>query len=56
MNKKISIIGLPLDMGASIRGARLGPSTLRLNGLIRELKSLDLEIKDLGDIEVSNSY
>ena len=56
MNKKISIIGLPLDMGASIRGARLGPSALRLNGLIRELKSLDLEIKDLGDIEVSNSY
>lgn len=56
MNKKISIIGLPLDMGASIRGARLGPSALRLNGLIGELKSLDLEIKDLGDIEVSNSY
>ncbi len=55
-NKNISIIGVPLDMGASIRGARLGPDAIRLSGLVDELKDLDLNIKDLGNISVNPSY
>lgn len=37
MNKNINIIGMPLDMGASIRGARLGPDAIRLTGLKKSL-------------------
>ncbi|WP_308533743.1 arginase [uncultured Peptoniphilus sp.] len=56
MNKNINIIGMPLDMGASIRGARLGPDAIRLTGLKKALEDLDYRVEDLGNVEVNPSY
>ena len=33
MNKKVSLIGAPTDIGASTQGASMGPQALRVAGL-----------------------
>ncbi|MDY0407134.1 arginase [Virgibacillus sp. 179-BFC.A HS] len=52
MNKKIAIIGLPMDLGQSRRGVDMGPSAIRYAGAIERLQGLHLEVEDLGDISV----
>lgn len=55
INDKLSIIGCPLDMGASLRGARLGPEAIRLAGIVKRLENIGYEVKDCGDIPVKNT-
>ncbi|MDE2510067.1 MAG: arginase family protein, partial [Elusimicrobia bacterium] len=47
-----TIIGVPLDYGASKRGASGGPAAVRRANLIEGLEALDLEIADAGDLAV----
>lgn len=47
-----TIIGVPLELGASRRGARLGPQVLRTAGLAHQLQALGLTVRDLGDVAV----
>ncbi len=44
---KVRIIEMPLDYGASRRGADMGPSAIRLAGLREKLNSLGIESDDL---------
>ena len=44
---KVRIIEMPLDYGASRRGADMGPSAIRLAGLREKLLSLGIESDDL---------
>ncbi|HQL33988.1 MAG TPA: arginase [Treponemataceae bacterium] len=44
---KVRIIEMPLDYGASRRGADMGPSAIRLAGLRDKLNSLGIESDDL---------
>jgi len=44
---KVRIIEMPLDYGASRRGADMGPSAIRLAGLREKLTSLGIESDDL---------
>ncbi|UFJ40702.1 arginase [Brevibacillus humidisoli] len=53
MNKKISMIGVPLDLGADRRGVDMGPSAIRYAGVVKRLEGLGYSIEDLGDIPVS---
>lgn len=48
----VSIIGVPLDLGASLRGASLGPDAIRYAGLQERLENLGYSVKDHGNIEV----
>lgn len=50
VNKKISIIGVPLDLGADRRGVDIGPSAIRYAGLRERLQRIGYEIDDKGDI------
>jgi len=50
---KISIIGVPMDLGADRRGVDMGPSALRYSGLNEQLTALGCEVRDLGDIDVT---
>jgi arginase len=43
MNKKISLIGAPTDVGAGSRGASMGPEALRIANLLPVLASHGLE-------------
>lgn len=50
----VSLIGVPLELGASRRGARLGPQVLRTVGLAAALESLGYVVSDFGDIGVAS--
>ena len=50
--RRIRILGVPLDMGASRRGVDMGPSALRVAGLQVRLQSLGHEVTDGGNIRV----
>ncbi|WLR42027.1 arginase [Bacillus carboniphilus] len=54
-NKKISLIGVPMDLGQMRRGVDMGPSAIRYAGVVERLKNLDYDMEDLGDIEIDNS-
>ncbi|XP_003485979.1 arginase, hepatic [Bombus impatiens] len=47
---KVGIIGVPFDKGQHKEGVAHGPEAIRTAGLVRELKSLGLDVKDYGDI------
>lgn len=51
--RRVVILGVPLDLGASKEGASGGPSAIRRAGLVSALEALDLAVEDLGDCEIS---
>ncbi|MDY2987574.1 MAG: arginase [Peptoniphilus sp.] len=56
MNKNISVIGAPLDMGGVRQGSRFAPDTLRLLGLIDKIKRLGLNIDRDFNLDIPNGY
>ncbi len=46
----ISLIGAPTDIGASARGASMGPEALRVAGIQQALEGRGLEVADLGNL------
>lgn len=53
MNNKMSIIGVPMDLGQSRRGVDMGPSAMRYAGAIEKLQELNIDTHDLGDIPIN---
>ncbi len=51
--RKIKVIGVPLDLGASRRGVDMGPSAVRVAGLKARLEALGHEVNDGGNISVA---
>lgn len=51
--RKIRIIGVPLDLGASRRGVDMGPSAVRVAGLEAHLEALGHNVTDGGNIGVA---
>ena len=49
---KVSIIGVPMDLGADRRGVEMGPSALRYADLNQHLTELGCDVEDLGDLDV----
>ncbi|MGX9686241.1 arginase [Deinococcus wulumuqiensis] len=49
----ISILGIPMDLGAGRRGVDMGPSALRNAHLAHALRDLGHHVSDLGDIDVA---
>ncbi len=50
MNKNISLIGAPTDIGAGSRGASMGPEALRVAGIVPVLKGQGLNVLDRGNL------
>jgi arginase len=50
--RRIRVIGVPLDMGASRRGVDMGPSAMRVAGLEARLEALGHRVTDSGNILV----
>jgi arginase len=51
--RKVALIGAPLDLGAGRRGVDMGPSAIRYAGLEQHLReALGIESIDLGNIEM----
>ena len=49
----VSILGIPMDLGAGRRGVDMGPSALRNAQLARTLRGLGHTVEDLGDLKVA---
>lgn len=52
MNKKISVLGVPMDLGQDRRGVDMGPSAIRYAHAIQRIKRLGYDVEDLGDITI----
>ncbi|MDA9951708.1 arginase [Oligoflexaceae bacterium] len=50
--KNVDIIGVPLDLGANIRGAVAGPAAIRIAKLKKKIEVLGHSPQDLGDVYV----
>ena len=50
--RKICVLGVPLDLGASRRGVDMGPSAVRVAGLEARLEALGHQVTDGGNIRV----
>ncbi|QDJ44045.1 arginase [Bordetella hinzii] len=48
--RDISLIGVPTDVGASARGASMGPEALRVAGLIERLLGRGMRVHDRGNL------
>jgi len=51
-SKIVEVIGVPLDLGANVRGANMGPSALRMARLHEKLGVLGYQVDDAGDLNV----
>jgi arginase len=47
---RVSLIGAPTDVGASVRGASMGPEALRVAGIAAALRARGLEVHDCGNL------
>jgi len=50
MNKQLSLIGAPTDIGAGSRGASMGPEALRVAQIVPVLEAHGLEVIDRGNL------
>jgi arginase len=51
--RRIQVLGVPLDLGASRRGVDMGPSAMRVAGLEARLEALGHKVTDAGNISVA---
>jgi arginase len=52
--KKMAVLGVPIDIGASQRGALMGPAALRTAGLLTLLEGLGFGVSDHGDLSIGD--
>jgi arginase len=52
LDRKVSLIGAPLELGGQYQGTSLGPTAVRIAGLARRVRALGLDFEDLGDVPV----
>ena len=50
--KGVSVIGVPMDLGASRRGVDMGPSAIRIAGLAERLRRLGHVVDDARNVQV----
>ena len=48
----VRIIGVPIDLGANVRGANVGPSAIRMAHLHQKISVLGFAVEDAGDVDV----
>jgi arginase len=49
---RVTLIGVPLDLGAGRRGVDMGPSAFRVAGVDDRIRKLGCEVEDWGDLPV----
>jgi arginase len=51
--RRITVIGVPLDLGAGRRGVDMGPSAFRVADVDKRIRELGCEVEDAGDVAVT---
>lgn len=49
-SRRVEVVGVPLDLGAGLRGVDVGPSAMRHAGLVPRLRALGYETLDRGNL------
>ncbi|HET7295368.1 MAG TPA: arginase [Vicinamibacteria bacterium] len=49
---QVTLIGVPLDLGAGRRGVDMGPSAFRVADIDEKLRGLGYDVRDAGDLDV----
>ena len=49
-HRPVSVFGVPTDIGASRRGASMGPEALRVAGFVEAIAARGVDVQDLGDV------
>jgi arginase len=52
MLMNVDVIGVPVDLGADRRGVDMGPSAIRYSGLMQAIRKMNINYRDLGNINV----
>lgn len=52
--RRIAVLGVPIDIGASQRGTLMGPAALRTAGLLTVLEGLGFDVTDHGDLSIAD--
>jgi len=52
MQKRISLLGVPMNLGQIYKGVALGPTAIRYAGVLERLEELHYHVTDYGDIEI----
>ncbi len=47
----VTLFGVPTDIGASRRGASMGPEALRVAGLVAAIAARGVDVRDAGDVQ-----
>lgn len=55
MEKHITIMGVPMDLGQRYKGVDLGPQAIRYAGVKEGLEKLGCAVTDLGNIEIGRA-
>ena len=50
MTRDVTVIGVPLDLGAGRRGVDMGPSAFRVAEVDQTMRELGCEVEDAGDV------
>ncbi len=51
-NRRLGILGIPVDLGGQRRGTDMGPSAIRYAQLQKTLTNIGFEVKDYGNIDI----
>jgi arginase len=52
IDRKVCLVGVPMDLGGGRRGVDMGPSALRIAGIDEGVRGLGLEFEDRGNVPV----
>jgi arginase len=53
-SRAVTILGAPVEAGASVAGCAMGPAMLRTAGIVRTLKDLGHDVVDRGDLALGH--
>jgi arginase len=54
--RAITILGAPVEAGASVPGAAMGPAMLRTAGIVKTLRDLGHDVEDRGDLAIADPF
>ena len=49
---KVSVVGVPIDLGGNHRGVDMGPSSFHVAGLNKLMRDMGYDVEDLGNVSV----
>src|SRR5688572_25443965 len=56
LEKRVSILGVPLGFGAEQEGVDIGPAAMRVARINQRIAQLGYDVRDLGDLRIERPH